>query len=293
MKRIFSYFAIVVIVAYVAVRGLFGVSEFPYESNKLYVHVLDIGQGDSILIHTPLGKNMLIDGGPGDAVILPISNILGFGLHTIDIMALTHPHADHLSGLIPLFERYAIHDIWYTGVAHTTPIFLEWLKRIKQNGQKIVHIRERQRIEIDEHIFVDILFPDTDISDSAKGVRKDLNLNNTSLVMKLFYGETSFLLVGDAEHEIEKYLLKQPNELRADVLKIGHHGSKTSTSQEFLSAVSPHFAVISVGKNSYGHPDPTVIRRIKEKGIELFRTDVNGTVTFISDGKTISTITGR
>ncbi|MAG11844.1 MAG: MBL fold metallo-hydrolase [Parcubacteria group bacterium] len=315
-SRKIGLLSIILISAFFAVQGLFGIEAYSYEEGSLYVHVMDVGQGDAILIHTPQGKNILIDGGPHDNIREPLSDIFGFGLHTIDEIYLTHPHSDHFSGLITVMKKYFVEKVWYTGVVHTTPVFKEFLGEIK-NQEIPLKLAESKETRSIDGVTIEIIYPDRNIQEKKDWVEDENGLNDTSIVMKVIYGETSFLLVGDAEKALEDYLLQQhaavvipakagiqeeldsiaslQNDefLKADVLKIGHHGSKTSTQKKFLEVVNPEFAAISYGENSYGHPHPSVINRLNKKGVQYFETQKNGTITFISDGYEIQTIVER
>jgi len=257
-------------------------------AGELEVDFLDIGQGDSILIKTPMGQNVLIDGGPDNTVITRLSENLPFWDQTIDLMVLTHPHDDHVFGLIDVIKRYNVKKIIYTGVIHSAPAYIAWLELIRDYKIPLVIIDRPQIIELGDSCKLDIIYP----LESLLG-KETANLNNSSLVIKLIYKNTSFLLTGDAEVEIENLLVERQDfaSLRADVLKAGHHGSDTSSSQEFLSAVSPEIAVIQVGKeNSFGHPSRRAIKRLERIGAIVYRNDLDGTVKIISDGEKIKVL---
>lgn len=262
-------------------------------ADKLKVIFLDVGQGDSTLIITPEQKNILVDGGPDDKILSQLGKFLPLKQKKIDMVILTHPHADHLDGLVEVMRRYEVGEIYYTGFLHTTNVFLEWLNIIKSKNIPLHIIKEKQKVEIGGAEF-DFLYPQEDLSGLApsdlnqekfKKLKLD-NLNNTSLVFKLVYGRTQFLFMGDAELPIEKYLINQNIDLSADVLKVGHHGSNSSTSEDFLKLISPQSAVISVGANNdFGHPHLRTLRRLERYGISVFRTDENGDVEILSDGE--------
>ncbi len=291
-SRKIGLLATLLITVFFALQGLFGIEAYSYQEGNLYVHVMDVGQGDAVLIHTPKGKNIIIDGGPHDNIREPLSDILGFGLHTIDEVYLTHPHADHMSGLLTVLKKYFVEKVWYTGVVHTTPIFREFLQEI--SDQEItLQLVESQNTRMIDGVTFEVLYPDKNIQEKKNWIENENGLNDTSIVMRLVYGDTSFLLLGDAEEALENYLLEQEIYVESDVLKIGHHGSKTSTQKKFLEAVDPEFAAISYGENSYGHPHGSVINRLNKKGVQYFETKKNGTITFISDGYEIQTITER
>jgi len=251
--------------------------------DELRVSFLNIGQGDSSLIQTMDGKNILIDGGPDDSVIFELSKELSWFDRTIDLMILTHPHADHISGLTEVIERYDVRKILYTGVPHSSPTYIHWLKLVQEKKIPITIISKSQTIELTEDCFIEILYPISSLLNLDVS-----NLNNTSVVLKLVHGETKFLFTGDIESETESELLRSGIDLSADVLKVAHHGSDTSTSLEFLKAVRPEFAVMQVGEdNKFNHPSIRILKRLERMNVEIFRNDIDGTVRFKSDGKNI------
>jgi competence protein ComEC len=249
----------------------------------LYVHFLDVGQGDASLIKTPNGQNILIDGGPGENILEPLSQVLPWHEQTIDLMILTHPHDDHVAGLIPVIKKYRVNKILYTGVVHTSPTYLEFLDIVKNKKIPLAIINHPQLVNLGEDIYLNIVYPLNDLF--AKSVS---NLNNTSIVARVVYGDISFLFTGDAEIEVEQELLELEVDLKSEVIKVGHHGSKTSSSEEFVNSVKPDFAVFSLGgDNSFGHPSLRTIKRYERIGSEILRTDLDKTISFMSDGKSI------
>jgi competence protein ComEC len=261
------------------------------ETDKnLEVYFLDVGQGDSILIKTPYGQNILVDGGPDDTVLKRLGKEMSPLDKKIDLMILTHPHADHLTGLIDVIKNYKVEKILYTGVVHIAPQFLEWLKTVKDHRQSgasekipLTIIDRPQTIDLGEKCELQIMYPFKSFAGESVS-----NLNNSSIVFKLVYNQTSFLFMGDAEKEVEDELVKSGIPLGADVLKIGHHGSSDATSEEFLNEVKPKFAVIEVGRgNDFGHPSGRIIKRLERFGAKIFRTDLDGTVHLTSDGKRV------
>lgn len=257
-------------------------------SPNLRVNFFDVGQGDAALIITPAGKTILVDGGPGDTVLSRLGKALPPRQKKIDTMILTHPHADHLEGLIPVLKRYTVGEVYYTGALHTTSEFLEWLTLIKNKNIPMHIVKTPEVVEVDSGVRLSFLYPDGDLTagfvpPQAPG-EKD-NLNNTSIVFKLTYGKTGFLFVGDAETPVEERLLKNKVDLKADVLKVGHHGSHSSTSEDFLNAVKPRMATISAGRdNDYGHPHLRTLRRLERHNVQIYRTDTMGDIKLVSDG---------
>lgn len=258
---------------------LFGLFYYQNFDNKLKIYVLDVGQGDSILIKTPNKQNILIDGGPDNKVLAQLGKQMSFYERNIDILILTHPHSDHVVGLNEILKRYQIKSIYITGVIHTSPDYLEFLKLIKEKN--IVFVDQKFNIDLGEELALNVLYPFYDFKN-----KKVENLNNTSIVCQLEYKDFKTLLMGDAEIEVEEDLIRNNIDLESDILKIGHHGSSTSSSQEFLETVNPKIAVISVGQdNKFNHPSLRTINRLKKMGIEIFRTDYLGTIIIKSDGK--------
>lgn len=250
---------------------------------ELKVSFLDVGQGDSILIKAPAGQNILVDGGPDDTVLKRLGGEMLPWDKKIDLMILTHPHADHVTGLIDIIKSYQVAKILYTGATHTAPPYLEWLKIVKEKNIPIVIVDRPQTIKLGENLEIQIIYPFSSLV--GKSVA---NLNNSSIVFKLVYGETSFLFMGDAEKEVEDELVKSGVPLEAKVLKVGHHGSADATSEEFLKMVSPRFAVIEVGrKNDFGHPSGRTIKKLERIGARVFRTDLEGTIRLRSNGEKI------
>lgn len=280
-NKLYKILLILGIIACLAVIILFWL--YYYQSKKLEVDFLDVGQGDAILIKAPTGQNILVDGGPDKTVLKRLSENLAWWDRRIDLMILTHPHDDHVSGLIDVLKRYRVKKILYTGAVHNAPNYLTWLKLVRDRKVPLVIMDKAQTINLGAAAKIDILSPD----ESFLGKTAD-DLNQTSIVFKLAYGQNKFLFTGDAGEPVEKKLLEQSADLRADLLKIGHHGSQYSSSQEFLEKVRPKTAVIEVGKNNdFGHPSLRVIKKLERIGAEVFRTDLNGTIRVVSDGVNI------
>ncbi len=252
-------------------------------TRNLVMHVFDVGQGDGIFIELPNHVQVLIDGGPTNAILSKLGSVMPFWDHTIDLVVLTHPHADHVDGLIDVLKRYDVGMVIESGVLYPTPDYDEWNRLLKEKHIPMVYARRGQRVILSDTSVLDILYPTKELV----GARFS-NIHDSMVVSKLSYGSATALLMGDAEALIEYELIGSGIPLGADVLKIGHHGSKTSSTQAFLNAVHPRMAVISVGrKNRYGHPHQDVVDRIAAAGISLFRTDTDGDVELASDGKSV------
>ncbi len=243
----------------------------------LEVNFFDIGQGDSIFLQTPERRQILIDGGPDSAVLEKLGKEMPFWDRTIDLVILTHPEHDHISGLIEVLKRYKVKNILWTGILRDTAEYREW-KELIQKEEANIYIAKAGQCVILDVTQLCVLYP----FESLEG-QKFKDSNNTSIVAKLIFGETSFLFTGDVCKSVERKLLGLAEQLDSDVLKVGHHGSKTSTAPEFVEAVSPEVAVVSVGKdNYYGHPHPETIQALE--GTRFFRTDWDGDIKVISDG---------
>jgi len=270
--------------AFSVVAILIGVSLFQFsgESKGLEVNFFDVGQGDSILIKTPDHQRILVDGGPDNKIVTKLGENLPFYDKNIDLMILTHPHADHLTGLIEVLKRYKVKKVLSTGVLQTTSEYIKWLEEIKKQKIPMEVAKAGQTMDFGGKTKIEILFPAEDLTG-----KKVNSLNGTSIVFKLIFDKTSFLFTGDAEKEVEDKLIGSAD-LKADVLKVAHHGSKYSTSQAFLEKVKPQIAVISVGaKNTFGHPSQMTLNRLARAGAKVFRTDKDGDVKIVSDGTKI------
>jgi competence protein ComEC len=253
---------------------------FQEKRESLSVSFLDVGQGDAVFIETPHGNQILIDGGPPNKKVLrELGKKMPFYDRHIDVVIGTHPDADHIGGFIDVLKRFNTGIFIDPGVSSDTPIFQEVENIILEKKIKNIIAKRGMKLLIDDGAYIDILFPDRDVS--------RLDTNDASIVARLLYGDHEFLLTGDSPQKIEKYLsYLDGKNLESDVLKVGHHGSKTSTSGEFLSAVKPKYAVISSGKdNSYRHPHKEILDRLGDFGVQVLRTDTLGTITFKTDGK--------
>lgn len=255
---------------------------------RLHVHILDIGQGDAILVVTPDGRQLLIDGGPDPAVALTaLGNLLPPTDRTLDIVAVTHLDSDHSGGLLGVLARYRAGIVLQGATSPDSALYPHWQAVLARREQPAVTLRAGQRIRLGDAVTLEVLSPPGDGGAMPPaGVRR--NANNDSLAMRLDYGAISFLFTGDIESDVERRLAAQHGDrLQADVLKVAHHGSRTSTAPEFLRAVQPRAAVISAGRdNRFGHPHPEVTARLEEAvgAGNLFLTARDGTVEFISDG---------
>ncbi|KKR91634.1 MAG: Beta-lactamase-like protein [Parcubacteria group bacterium GW2011_GWC2_42_12] len=276
--RVYKILLILGIAAMVVAIPLFWLT---YNAPRnLEVNFLDVGQGDAVLIKTPGGQNVLIDGGPDKTVIKRLGENLPWWDKQIDLMILTHPHDDHVTGLIEVLKRYRVKRILYTGATHNAPNYLTWLKTVRDKEVPLTIVDKARTVALSQSVKLEILYPEKSLLNKTLA-----DLNDSSIVLQLIYGQNKFLLTGDAGLAVEKALLASGADLAADVLKVGHHGSEYSTSQEFLDKVKPRLAVIMVGKdNDFGHPNLRIIKRLERAGARIFRTDGVGTVKLKSDG---------
>ena len=243
----------------------------------LTVRFLDVGQGDSSLLVCN-GHAMLIDGGTPDMGPTVEEALQESGVKRLDYMVATHPHSDHIGGLADVIKDFDFGRIIMTDATTTTAHYQNLLTAIKEKGKTITRAKVGTSYTLGGARFV-ILAP----------VKEYDDLNETSVVIRLTYKKVAFLFTGDASEKSEADMLAQKRMLAADVLKVGHHGSDTATTQTFFNAVHPRYAVISVGTgNSYGLPDRSVTERLKKAGVTVFRTDRDGTITCTSDGKSIN-----
>ncbi|MFW6283519.1 MAG: ComEC/Rec2 family competence protein [Minisyncoccales bacterium] len=250
-----------------------------YYSNPLFsISFLDVGQGDAIFIETPSKKQILIDGGPDRKVLKELNKRLPFWDRKIDLLVLTHPDHDHIRGLIDVLKYYEVENILFTGVSKSSKEYKEWLKNANLEKSRVFIAQKGQDFKMGEVEF-DILYP----FENHLG-REVSNINNSSIVTKLKYKDKTFLLTGDIEKKVEEKIIKEYENISADILKIGHHGSRHSTGKSFLKKVKPEIAVIQVGENDYGHPSELVLNKLNNFNIPVLRNDLDKEVIFFSDG---------
>lgn len=250
------------------------------DDGNLVVDIIDVGQGESILIRLPNSKSMLIDAASKSESSKVVSYIKNKGIDKIDYLIATHPHEDHIGGMVDVIYNFNIGKIYMPKVTHTSKTFKNTLYAIKDKGLKVTPAKGGEKILEDNTLSIDILAPNSSKYES---------LNNYSIVLKITHGKTSFLFTGDAERISENEMLKMGYNLKADVLNVGHHGSNSSTTKKFLDAVSPKIAVISFGEdNKYGHPHKEVINRLKKLMVEIYTTAEHGNISIESNGQDIA-----
>lgn len=251
-------------------------SPTPMPEGRIRIHFLDVGNGDSIFIELGQGRCMLIDAAVASYGGKIISYIQKLGYTELTYLVASHPHADHIGGMQAVVEAFAIGQIYMPRCTSTTQTYENLLLAIQSKGKKIKTAKAGVNILTDGGLQLDIVAPTLD---SYK------ETNDYSAVIRLRYGNKSFLFTGDAEEASEKLITR---EVAADVLKVGHHGSSTSTSDKFLTRVDPTYAVISCGEgNSYGHPHKEILEKLSKAGITVLRTDIHGDIVFTTDGQKI------
>ena len=247
----------------------------------LEVHYLDVDQGDAIYIKVN-DYDILIDSGPKSQCEHLMSQLRNLNIDDFEMVIATHPHEDHIGGMLSVFNTYKVKAFYMPNVTNTTMAFENMINAVARQGLKINEIKSGMKFDLGEGAKLEVFSPCEDDYE---------NLNDYSPIMKLIYGDNSFLFTGDAEKVAEEEVLDNYShrELEADILKYGHHGSSTSSSEELIKAVSPKYGIISCGSdNNYGHPNKKVLKLIDKYDIETYRTDISGAITVISDGKDIT-----
>lgn len=242
----------------------------------LQVHVLNVGQGDAILITTPEQNHILVDGGPGREVLVELGEVLPHLFNQIDLLVLTHPHLDHMEGLIPVLQRFDVKAVLMSAPNYHSEIYSAFLKELE--GREVYFAEDALDLKLGS-VRLDILYPFESFTGKSLS-----NVNNVSPVIRLEYKDFKLLLTGDAEQEVEAALLAAGVALEAEVLKAGHHGSRTSSTLPFLEAVDPELLLISSGEgNSFGHPHTETLEKAEDLDIEILRTDLEGRISLILD----------
>lgn len=268
----------------------FGVAAFAGRPDELEIDFFDVGQGDAIFIQTPTHHTILIDGGRDTTVSQKIAAELPFTDKTIDLVILTHPDLDHVGGLPDVLRRYRVGTIVSLDVSKDLGAYQAMIDRARADKIPLVSVTAGDTIRFAPGLEMVVLAPEKE--QVRKEIREE-DLNNSSIVVKLTYNKRSWLFTGDAEKESEDRMRRSGRALSADVLKLGHHGSRFSSGAAFLQVVGANVAVISAGaKNPYGHPHPEVLERAARQGMAVYRTDRQGDIEMRSDGE-FMTITSK
>jgi competence protein ComEC len=269
---------------------LLGITIATRPDGRLHMTVLSIGQGDAILVETPHGTTMLVDGGPDPELTLRrLGANLPFHVRDIDLLVLSHPHQDHVAGLVEVLDRYRVGAVLEAGIGFDNPAYERLLADADAAGTPILRARSGAEMRLDTTTDIRVVYPSGADADAPL---PDGDINNASIVMELRSGAFRALLTGDAEAPVEAMLIERGSLTPVDVLKVGHHGSHSSSTPEFLSAVHPSVAVISAGiGNDYGHPAPETLAALS--GTAVFRTDLDGDIEIVTDGSAFQVRTGR
>ncbi len=283
MQRMKYFITLALLYLFVSSMALLFWHSYERAPNVLTVTFLDIGQGDAIYIESPTGKQVLIDGGIDRSVLADLSKVMPLFDRTLDVVIATHPDKDHIGGLPFVFSRYKVAHILDPGLTETTDTYEFYSEKVQEEmkGSYAIHQEARRGsvIDLGGGAELRILFPDRDMD----GVT---DTNNASVVAQLVYGETEVMLTGDAPKSVEEYVVMlDGTALQSDILKAGHHGSRTSSGQKFIDTVNPEYAIISAGcDNSYGHPHKETIETLTAASTTILTTCEEGTIVFTSDG---------
>lgn len=288
-----KYFYLVLLSIFI-LGGFFFYQNAKFNDGKLHLVVCDVGQGDGIFIRTPDGSDILVDGGPDDAILNCLSNHMPFWDRTIELIVLTHPHTDHATGLIGVLRRYNVLHFVTEKLKSKTATYQRLEDALAAKNLIAKYLVSGDRIDFSDKTDILTLWPSQEWlnnsqlqAQNSKNDSQNLDVNGFSLIQVLSYGKFKVLLTGDAGSSTEDKIAAQVG--KVDVLKVPHHGSKTGMSDYFLSQINPSSAIISVGVNNrYGHPAKTALDLLKNHNIKYLRTDKDGAIEIISDGKSFS-----
>lgn len=296
MRKLRVLLAVVVVLAIVA-GVIYWLRRQPRETpiptpqfltrGRLQIYALDVGQGDSFLIISPGGKAVLIDGGSAGAGAGVIDALQRRGVTQLELAVATHPHADHISGLRRVVESLPVKNFLDSGQTYASDEYARLLRAIRDRRLRFINAKRGQTFELDTGVKLTTLHPQGDGQWITKVRAGGSQENANSVVLRLSYGNFAMLFTGDAEFETEALLMKAGLPLNAQVLKVGHHGSRHATSGRFLETVNPQAALISCGAdNRYAHPAQPTLDRLRRANVNVWRTDLSGELAVISDGKT-------
>ncbi|MFA6353799.1 MAG: ComEC/Rec2 family competence protein [Candidatus Paceibacterota bacterium] len=245
--------------------------------------MLDVGQGDSLFIESPTGTQIMFDGGPSRSVLGSLTRIISPFDKSIDALVITNPDSDHIGGFLDILKNYKVGRVFESGTLTDSKIYQSLREEMKKQNIPDILVKKGMKLDIGGGVIIDILFPDRDVSAWAT--------NDGGVVAKLSFGETSIMLTGDVTAKTEKIILEENYSLQlaSTILKVGHHGSRTSSSISFVKAVMPSYALISDGKdNNYGHPHQDTLDTLAQFGAKIFRTDLLGSIVMKSDGQNVN-----
>jgi len=274
-NRLQLFFGFLIIAAIIVWSGVF--SSASTTDTNLQIYFLNVGQGDSEYIKMPNGQDILIDGGPDSSVLGELGRVMNFGDRHIDLVILTHPHADHLTGLIEVVNRYEIGEVWQTGVEYPSSVYDAWKNLLQEKGIEDKFVSAGAEKQLDE-VKLFVLYPLSNLKNQTID-----NLNNSSIISELSYNKFSALFLGDAETQSQTQILNKVKPVT--VVKISHHGSQNGLNENFFEILRPAIAVIEVGaKNTFGHPSSSTITFLRSLAAQIYRTDQNGTIKISSNG---------
>lgn len=268
------YFLILII--FLIILCLWGISFLP--DGKLHLYFVDVGQGDGILMQLPTGEFILNDGGPNQKIIDFLSQKIPFYNKNIDLIIMSHPHADHINGLIEVLKRYKVKNLMLTGVKYDYLGYDKLLEIALDKGINLIYIDGQKDYKFGK-VAIDILYPDQNINGKYFA-----NVNNSSIAYRLIFSDFKAFFSGDLEKEKEEFLISQKLHLNSDILKAGHHGSKTSNNVNFLNQIKPIWVIISCGVgNKFNHPNPETLKNLQSISQKVFRTDLQSDIEIIVD----------
>ncbi|MES2315649.1 MAG: ComEC/Rec2 family competence protein [Patescibacteria group bacterium] len=283
LQRKGHYKLLVFVLILVVIAGYLLYLDSKSQKHELTFAMLDIGQGDALFIESPTGTQILVDGGPPRKILGELAKVMSPFDKTIDAIIVTNPDADHISGFGDVLKAYKVGAVFEPGTVNDSKTYQNLETEIKNKNIPDILVKKGMRLNLGGGAVIDILFPDRDVF--------DWSTNDGSIVAKLTYGEDSVMLTGDATAKTEGIVLQDfsAKDLHSTVLKVGHHGSRTSSSEAFVKAVAPQYAVISDGKdNKYGHPHQETLDTLNNVHAQIFRTDLLGTIIMQSDGHNVS-----
>lgn len=279
MNKNFKKYGLLIIFLLLITIDIFLITlDFKHSRKVLIFAMLDVGQGDALYIESPAGVQVLFDGGPARKILGPLQKVMSPFDRTIDAIVITNPDADHIGGLMDILKNYEVGAVLEPGTQNNSKTFQNLKTEIQNKKIPKILAKKGMRINMGGGTIIDILFPDRDVS--------AWSTNDGSIVARLSYGMTTIMLTGDATSKTEKIILENnpADQIQSDILKVGHHGSRSSTSFSFAQAVTPKYALISSGKNNnYGHPHADTLKTLESAGVKILRTDQLGTIIVKSD----------